>query len=116
MKDRKPEEMAEAPSTEASQPEEPVTISEPEPSTEQEEVNWLDEMVDACIAEMPLPDKVAGLFVITPEELTGVGTAIKAGDEGCAGDACGRRADIFFEKYPVGGSTDGNACKYGFVQ
>lgn len=99
MKDRKPEEMAEAPSTEASQPEEPVTISEPEPSTEQEEVNWLDEMVDACIAEMPLPDKVAGLFVITPEELTGVGTAIKAGDG--TKDALGTRAVgglIYFSK------------------
>ncbi len=99
MKDRKPEEMAEAPSTEASQPEEPVTISEPEPSTEQEEVNWLDEMVDACIAEMPLPDKVAGLFVITPEELTGVGTAIKAGDG--TKDALGTHAVgglIYFSK------------------
>lgn len=80
IKDKKAGEMAEMPSSEAPQPEEPVTISEPEPSTEPEEVNWLDEMVDACIAEMPLPDKVAGLFVVTPEELTGVGTAIKAGD------------------------------------
>lgn len=61
--------------------EEPVTISEPESTAEPaEDVNWLDEMVDACIAEMPLEDKVAGLFIITPEALTGVDTAIKAGD------------------------------------
>ena len=45
-----------------------------------EEVDWLEEMVDSCIEEMPLEDKVAGLFVITPEALTGVGQAIKAGD------------------------------------
>ena len=56
--------------------EEPVTISEPESV----EVNPLDAKIDACIAEMPLEDKVAGLFMITPEALTGVGTAIKAGD------------------------------------
>lgn len=61
--------------------EEPVTISEPESTAEPaEDVNWLDEMVDACIAEMPIEDKVAGLFVVTPEALTGVDTAIKAGD------------------------------------
>lgn len=56
--------------------EEPVTISEPE----QAEVNPLDAKIDACIAEMPLEDKVAGLFMITPEALTGVDTAVKAGD------------------------------------
>lgn len=64
---------------ELSESEETVTISEPE-TTPEEEVDWLDEMVEACIAEMPLEDKVAGLFVITPEALTGVGTAVKAGD------------------------------------
>ncbi len=40
----------------------------------------LDEIVDAIIEVMPIEDKVAGLFVITPEALTGVGTAVKAGD------------------------------------
>lgn len=54
----------------------PETVNE-EPS---EEVDWLEEMVEACIAEMPLEDKVAGLFMITPEALTGVSQAIKAGD------------------------------------
>lgn len=54
----------------------PETVSE-EPA---EEVDWLEEMVETCIAEMPLEDKVAGLFMITPEALTGVSQAIKAGD------------------------------------
>lgn len=71
--------------------EEPVTISEPE-STEPE-TDPLDEIVEACIEVMPLEDKVAGLFVITPEELTGVGTAVKAGD--------GTREAL--GKYAVGG-------------
>lgn len=59
--------------------EEPVTISEPESMVE-EEVDILDASVEACIEEMPLEDKVAGLFIITPEALTGVDTAVKAGD------------------------------------
>ena len=56
-------------------------VEEPE-ATESpvEEKSYLDEIVDACIAEMPLEDKVAGLFVITPEALTGTTKAIKAGD------------------------------------
>lgn len=53
----------------------------------------LDEIVDACIMEMSLEDKVAGLFVITPEALTGVDKAIRAGD--------GTKEAL--EKYPVGG-------------
>lgn len=57
--------------------EEPVTISEPETTVD---VDPLDAKIEACIAEMPLEDKVAGLFMITPEALTGVDTAIKAGD------------------------------------
>ncbi|MDE6607345.1 MAG: beta-N-acetylhexosaminidase [Lachnospiraceae bacterium] len=82
IKDKKSGESAEDASIESAENEEPLTISDPEPvpETETEEVDWLDEMVNACIAEMPLEDKVAGLFVITPEELTGVGTAVKAGD------------------------------------
>ena len=40
----------------------------------------LDEIVDAGIAVMPLEDKVAGLFIVTPEAITGVDTAVKAGD------------------------------------
>lgn len=40
----------------------------------------LDEMVDGLIADMPLKDKVAGLFMVTPEQLTNVDAAVKAGD------------------------------------
>ena len=40
----------------------------------------LEEIVNSCIAEMPLEDKVAGLFVVTPEALTGVGTVTQAGE------------------------------------
>lgn len=66
---------------EAQEQPEPV-ISEPEPTEEEpvEEKDPLDDIVDACIAAMSLEDKVAGLFLITPEQLTGVSAAIKAGD------------------------------------
>ena len=53
----------------------------------------LDEVVEAIIAEMTLEEKVAGLFVVTPEGITGVDTAIQAGD--------GTKTAL--EKYPVGG-------------
>ncbi|MCM1252949.1 MAG: glycoside hydrolase family 3 protein [Clostridium sp.] len=40
----------------------------------------LNELVNNYIETMPLEDKVAGLFIITPEALTGVGTVTQAGD------------------------------------
>lgn len=40
----------------------------------------LDEIVNSGIEVMPLEDKVAGLFIVTPESITGVTTAVKAGD------------------------------------
>ncbi len=52
---------------------------EEEPVVE-EEKSHLDEIVDACIAEMPLEDKVTGLFIITPEVLTDTGVVVRAGD------------------------------------
>lgn len=48
-----------------------------------EEVTYdeqLEEIVNSCISEMPLEDKVAGLFIVTPESLTGVGTVTQAGE------------------------------------
>lgn len=57
-------------------PEVPDTVSEPEPTPEEN----LDKIIDAAIEVMPLEDKVAGLFIVTPEAITGVGTAIQAGD------------------------------------
>ncbi len=44
------------------------------------EDDLLDEMVNASIAGMPLEDRVAGLFLTTPEALTGVDLAVKAGE------------------------------------
>ncbi len=40
----------------------------------------LDQIVNAGIEVMPIEDKVAGLFIVTPESITGVSTAVKAGD------------------------------------
>ena len=62
---------------------EPVIVEAPEEtvSEEQEEtLDPLDEIVEGCISEMPIEDKVAGLFMITPEALTGADVAVKAGD------------------------------------
>ena len=61
--------------------EEPEVVEAPVESAEPVvEQDYLGEIVDAYIAEMPLEDKVAGLFMITPEALTGTDTVIKAGD------------------------------------
>lgn len=68
---------------------EPTPTPTPEPTWEEK----LDEYVDARIMEMPLEDKVAGLFLVTPEAITGVGTAVQAGD--------GTRQAL--EANPVGG-------------
>ncbi len=40
----------------------------------------LDEYVNKCISEMPLEDRIASLFIVTPEALTGVNTVTQAGD------------------------------------
>jgi beta-N-acetylhexosaminidase len=61
------------------------SIAEPENGSEEivEELTSqqkLDAIVDAGIEVMPLEDKVAGLFIVTPESITGVSAAVKAGD------------------------------------
>lgn len=63
------------------------SIETPEPSSEPEETveeltpeQKLDGIVNAGIEVMPLADKVAGLFIVTPESITGVTTAVRAGD------------------------------------
>lgn len=70
-------------------PTEPST----EPVVELTPEQKLDEIVNAGIEVMPLEDKVAGLFLVTPESITGVSTVIKAGD--------GTREAL--AKYAVGG-------------
>lgn len=58
-----------------------IVIDTPETITEEpEEEDYLGEVVDAYISEMPLEDKVAGLFVVTPEAITGVSAAVQAGN------------------------------------
>lgn len=59
------------------------TITKPEPTIEetvQTPEQRVDEIIDAAIAVMPIEDKVAGLFIVTPESITGVGKAVKAGE------------------------------------
>ncbi|MBO4749982.1 MAG: beta-N-acetylhexosaminidase, partial [Lachnospiraceae bacterium] len=73
-------------------PEESTEETEPvivEPTYQEK----LDEIVNAAIEVMPLEDKVAGLFMVTPELLTGVRTVTKAGDA----------TKTAFGKYAVGG-------------
>ncbi|MCR4650395.1 MAG: glycoside hydrolase family 3 protein [Lachnospiraceae bacterium] len=63
--------------------EEETSEAETETETETEEettVDLLEEVVRDCIDDMPIEDKVAGLFIITPEQLTGVDTVLQAGD------------------------------------
>ena len=47
------------------------------PPTQEE---LMEQRIEEIIAGMPITEKVAGLFILTPEGLTGAGTAIKAGD------------------------------------
>ncbi len=58
-------------------------IATPEEETqevvEMTEKDVLDEIVNGIISEMSLEDKVAGLFMVTPEQITGVPTVVKAG-------------------------------------
>lgn len=90
--DKKQEELESQQAEEETQTE--AQISEPttEESTE-EAADELDVLVDSNIETMSLEDKVAGLFMITPEALTGVGKVIQAGD--------GTKTAL--ETYPVGG-------------
>lgn len=60
---------------------EQTTIEAPEEFAEpEEETDYLSETVENCIAVMPLEDRVAGLFMITPEALTDTDTVVKAGE------------------------------------
>ena len=74
---------------EAEAEEEEVVEEEPEYTEE----DLLTEVVESYISEMSVEEKVAGLFIVTPEQLTGVDVAVKAGD--------GTKEAI--EKYNVGG-------------
>ena len=64
-------------SSESSEFFEESTESVPEGPTAEER---LEALIDSVIENMTLEDKVAGLFLVTPESITGVSTAVKAGD------------------------------------
>ena len=70
-----------------------IGVTEDSGLSEGEDAKVLDEVVDAVISEMTLEEKVAGLFIVTPEGITGVDTAVQAGD--------GTKKAL--EQYPVGG-------------
>jgi len=58
-------------------------ITRPEPTPEIQEPSpeeLLEEENNARIEAMPLEDKVAGLFIVTPEAVTGVSAAVRAGE------------------------------------
>lgn len=60
---------------------EPAVVEAPKEETPQlTDEDYLDQIARSCIAEMPLEDKIDGLFMITPEALTGVDTVIQAGE------------------------------------
>lgn len=59
-------------------PLEPEPTMEPIPELTPEEK--LDGIINSMIDAMPLEDKVAGLFFVSPEAVTGVDVAVKAGD------------------------------------
>ncbi|MCD7865216.1 MAG: N-acetylmuramoyl-L-alanine amidase [Clostridiales bacterium] len=71
--------------------------AEPEQMAEEAEENTEEETIEEKVAEklssMTLEEKVAQMFIITPETLTGVETAVQAGSQT---QAC-------IEEYPVGG-------------
>lgn len=64
-----------------------------ETMTEYTAEDAFNEMLEESVAGMTLEQKVAGLFFVTPEQLTGVGQAVQAGE--------GTREAL--NKYPVGG-------------
>lgn len=63
-------------------PEEEMVIDTPEPVEEEpeEEEDLLGALAESYYSEMPIETKVAGLFMVTPESITGVSTATQAGD------------------------------------
>lgn len=75
------EEKAKEEAAEQQEPEEEMVIDTPEPVEEEpEEEDILGELAESYYSEMSIENKVAGLFMVTPESITGVKTATQAGD------------------------------------
>ena len=64
------------------EPEEEMVIDTPEPAEEEpeEEEDILGGLAESYYSEMSIENKVAGLFMVTPEAITGVKTATQAGN------------------------------------
>ncbi len=80
--------------------EEPIVLTEPDsveipstPESAEPVKDPLEEEIDGILAGMTTQQKVAALFLTSPEALTGVGQAVRAGD--------GTKTAL--EEYPVGG-------------
>lgn len=74
--------------------EEEVTVEPPKPvEVEPTEAELFEDAIRSFVQSMSIEEQVAGLFIVTPESLTGVETVTRAGD--------GTKTAI--EKYPVGG-------------
>ncbi|MCM1181835.1 MAG: beta-N-acetylhexosaminidase [Roseburia sp.] len=71
------------------EPSEPYSEPEPEPSA----LDPLDELVEGYLQNMTLEQMVAGMFMVSPEAITGVQTAVQAG----AG------TETAIQTHPVGG-------------
>ncbi len=73
---------AEKEAAEEEPPEEEMVIDTPEPVEEEpeEEEDLLGGLAESYYSEMPIETKVAGLFMVTPEAITGVRTATQAGE------------------------------------
>lgn len=84
IQDKKQEEALEKELEEAAKEEsaeEELVVDTPEPVEEEpEEEDILGELAASYFSEMSIENKVAGLFMVTPEAITGVRTATQAGD------------------------------------
>lgn len=87
------EELVKQQEEEAEQEAEEIVIDTPDVVVEENEEDIYEELVETSIADMPLEDKIAGLFIVTPESITGVTTATQAGN--------GTQEAL--NQYPVGG-------------
>ncbi len=60
--------------------EEELVIDTPEPVEEEVQEDILGDLAKSYYSEMSIENKVAGLFIVTPESVTGVTAATQAGD------------------------------------
>ena len=57
-----------------------VIVKEDEGYTLPVEEDLLDALVESLLGSMTMEEMIAGMFVVTPESITGVGTAVQAGE------------------------------------